>query len=102
MHISPNYRYVESVEEKHFFIGFDKSEYIHHYGYTYLNFAELLRILEENNVKCEIDTTIDRNIPSIYGDDDITKFKISYTPKNEIEDKKGHQLKKVRKEFFYV
>lgn len=92
------YRYVKSTEQREFFFGFSQSETIYKYGYLYLNLAKLLEEFEKNNVKYEIDTTVDRFTPSIYRNDTNTRFIISYNPKKEIESEKETQLKKVRKE----
>lgn len=92
------YRYVKSTEQRKFFVGFAQSETLYKYGYLYLNLAKLLEEFEKNNVKYEIDTTVDRFTPSIYRDDINTRFKISYNPKKEIQSEKEPQLKKVRKE----
>ena len=75
-------KHLENVEKRNYFMNFPQSDYIHHYGYTYLNFAELLKIFNENNVGWMIDNTIDR---SIYNDEDVTKFKITYNPINEMD-----------------
>lgn len=91
------YRYVKSTEQRQFFVGFAQSETIYNYGYLYLSLAKLLEEFEKNNVKYEIDTTVDRYVPAIYRDDTSTRFVISYSPKKEIESEKGHQLKKVKK-----
>ena len=92
------YRYVKSTEQREFFVGFAQSETIYNYGYLYLSLAKLLEEFEKNDVKYEIDTTVDRFAPAMYRDDTATRFAISYSPKKEIESEKGHQLKKVRKE----
>ena len=92
------YRYVKSTEERDFFIGFSQSETIYNYSYLYLSLAKLLEQFEKNNVKCEIDTTVDKFAPAMYRDDTATNFVISYSPKKEIESEKGQQLKKVRKD----
>ena len=92
------YRYVKSTEQRKFFVGFAQSETIYNYGYLYLSLAKLLEEFEKNDVKYEIDTTVDRFTPALYRDDTATRFVISYSPKKEIESEKGHQLKKVRKE----
>ena len=92
------YRYVKSAEQRGFFVGFAQSETIYNYGYLYLSLAKLLEQFEKNNVKCEIDTTVDRYAPTMYRDDTVTNFVISYSPKREIESEKGQQLKKVRKD----
>ena len=92
------YRYVKSTEQREFFVGFAQSETIYNYGYLYLSLAKLLEEFEKNDVKYEIDTTLDRFTPALYRDDTATRFVISYSPKKEIESEKGHQLKKVRKE----
>lgn len=88
------YKYVKSTEQRDFFVGFAQSETIYNYGYLYLSLDKLLEEFGENNVKYEIDTTVDRFTPSVYRDDTATKFVISYSPKKEIEDEKGHQYKK--------
>lgn len=90
------YRYVKSTEQRGFFVGFAQSETIYNYGYLYLSLAKLLEQFEKNNVKCEIDTTVDRYAPTMYRDDTVTNFVISYSPKREIESEKGQQLKKER------
>lgn len=92
------YRYVKSTEQREFFVGFAQSETIYNYGYLYLSLAKLLEEFEKNDVKYEIDTTVDRFTPALYRDDTATRFAISYSLKKEIESEKGHQLKKVRKE----
>ena len=92
------YRYVKNTVQREFFVGFAQSETIYNYGYLYLSLAKLLEEFEKNNVKYEIDTTLDRFVPAMYRDDTATRFVISYSPKKEIESEKGHQLKKVRKE----
>lgn len=92
------YRYVKSTEQREFFVGFAQSETIYNYGYLYLSLAKLLEEFEKNDVKYEIDTTLDRFTPALYRDDTATRFVISYSPEKEIESEKGHQLKKVRKE----
>lgn len=92
------YRYVKSTEQREFFVGFAQSETIYNYGYLYLSLAKLLEEFEKNDVKYEIDTTLDRFTPALYRDDTATRFVISYSPKKEIESEKGPQLNKVRKE----
>lgn len=92
------YRYVKNTVQREFFVGFAQSETIYNYGYLYLSLAKLLEEFEKNNVKYEIDTTVDRFTPALYRDDTATRFLVSYSPKKEIESGKGHQLKKVRKE----
>ena len=92
------YRYVKNTEQREFFVGFAQSETINNYGYLYLSLAKLLEQFEKNNVKCEIDTTVDKFAPTMYRDDTATNFVISYSPKKEIESEKGQQLKKVRKD----
>lgn len=92
------YRYVKSTEQREFFVGFAQSETIYNYSYLYLSLAKLLEQFEKNNVKCEIDTTVDKFAPAMYRDDTATNFVISYSPKKEIESEKGQQLKKVRKD----
>ena len=92
------YKYVKNTVQREFFVGFAQSETIYNYGYLYLSLAKLLEEFEKNNVKYEIDTTVDRFTPALYRDDTATRFLISYSPKKEIESGKGHQLKKVRKE----
>lgn len=92
------YRYVKSTEQREFFLDFAQSETIYNYSYLYLSLAKLLEEFEKNDVKYEIDTTVDRFTPTLYRDDTATRFVISYSPKKEIESEKGHQLKKVRKE----
>ena len=90
------YRYVKNTEQREFFVGFAQSETFYNYGYLYLSLAKLLEQFEKNNVKCEIDTTVDRYAPTMYRDDTVTNFVISYSPKREIESEKGQQLKKER------
>lgn len=92
------YRYVKNTVQREFFVGFAQSETIYNYGYLYLSLAKLLEEFEKNNVKYEIDTTVDRFTPALYRDDTATRFLVSYSPKKEIKSGKGHQLKKVRKE----
>ena len=92
------YRYVKSTEQREFFVGFAQSETIYNYGYLYLSLAKLLEEFEKNDVKYEIDTTVDRFVPAMYRDDTATRFVISYSPEKEIGSEKRHQLKKVRKE----
>lgn len=92
------YRYVKSTEQREFFVGFAQSETIYNYGYLYLSLTKLLEEFEKNDVKYEIDTTVDRFAPAMYRDDTATRFVISYSPEKEIESEKGHQLNKVRKE----
>lgn len=92
------YRSVKNTVQREFFVGFAQSETIYNYGYLYLSLAKLLEEFEKNNVKYEIDTTMDRFTPAMYRDATATRFVISYSPKREIESEKGHQLKKVRKE----
>ena len=90
------YRYVKSTEQRAFFVGFAQSETIYNYGYLYLSLAKLLEEFENNNVRYEIDTNVDRFTSSVYRDDTATKFVISYSSKKEIESEKGHQLKKTK------
>lgn len=92
------YQYVESTTQRNFFIGFDQSETVYNYGYIYLSLSKLLEEFDNNNVMYKIDTTLDRFTRAAYRDDTVTKFVISYSPKKEIEDNKGPQLKKVRKD----
>ena len=92
------YRYVKSTEQREFFVGFAQSETIYNYVYLYLSLAKLLEEFEKNDVKYEIDTTVDRFVPAMYRDDTATRFAISYSPKKEIESEKGHQLKKIKRE----
>ena len=75
------YKDLKNIEENHYFMDFDQTELIYNYKYIYLNFADLLKMFDENNIEYEIDTTINRNIPSMYRDDEVTKFKISYSKK---------------------
>jgi len=91
------YRYIKDTEQRNFFIGFSQTKTIYKYGYLYLSLAKLLEEFEKNNVKCEIDPTIDIYTPTIYRDDTSTKFVISYNPKKELEDNNEQQLKKVKK-----
>ena len=74
------YKYVKNTEQVEFFVGFAQSKTIYNYGYLYLNLAKLLDEFDKNNIKYEIDTAQDRNIPSAYIDERITKFLISYSP----------------------
>lgn len=92
------YDYVESTEERKFFVGFSQTETIYNYGHLYLNFAILLEEFDNNNIKYNIDITKDMHIRSIYRDDSVTNFVISYNPKKEIKEEKGYQLKKVRED----
>lgn len=92
------YKYVESAEQREFFIGFSQSETIYNYGYLYLNLAKLLEEFAKNNIEYEIDTTRDRYTPAIYRDDTATRFVISYSPKRKKESEKEYQLKKIKKE----
>ena len=92
------YRYVKNTEQREFFVGFAQSETIYNYGYLYLNLAKLLEEFEKNNIKYEIDTTVDKFTPAMYKDDTATRFAISYSPKKEIESERGQQLKKIIKE----
>lgn len=92
------YRYVKNTVQREFFVGFAQSETIYNYGYLYLSLAKLLEEFEKNNVKYEIDTTVDRFTPALYRDDTATRFLVSYSPKKEIESEKGHQLKKIKRE----
>ncbi|MGN1268543.1 MAG: hypothetical protein ACI4U0_03485 [Candidatus Aphodocola sp.] len=92
------YRYVRDTEQRNFFVGFAQTETIYKYGYLYLSLAKLLEEFEKNNIKYEIDTTLDRYTPSLYRDDKSTKFVISYNPQKKLESENGNQLKKVRKE----
>mgnify|MGYP001625402529 CR=1 FL=1 len=91
------YRYVKGTEERDFFVGFAQTETIYKYGYLYLSLAKLLEEFDKYNIKYEIDTTVDRYTPSLYGDNTSTKFVISYSPKKELESTKGQLLKKVKK-----
>ncbi|MEE3342584.1 MAG: hypothetical protein VZS44_00655 [Bacilli bacterium] len=88
------YDYVESTEEREFFVGFSQTETIYNYGHLYLNFAILLEEFDQNNIKYNIDITKDMHTRSIYRDDSVTNFVISYNPKKELEEEKGYQLKK--------
>lgn len=90
------YRYIKDIEQRNFFVGFPQTENNYKYGYLYLNLAKLLEEFDKNNIKYEIDTTVDRYTPSLYRDDASTKFVISYNL--EKDNKKRHQLKKVKKE----
>ena len=92
------YRYVKGSEQRDFFVGFAQTETIYKYGYLYLSLEKLLKIFKENNIKYEIDTTVDRYIPSISRDDTSTKFVISYNPQKELESDKEYLLKKIKKE----
>lgn len=91
------YKYVVGSEQRHFFVGIAQSETVYNYDYLYLNFSKLLESFDNNNISYEIDTTEDR-LSSMYRDDKITRFRISYTPKKELESEKGHQLRKVKKD----
>ncbi len=90
------YRYVTGTETRHFFVRFDQTETVNKYGYLYLNLEKLLKVFEVANISFEIETAIDRYTPFIYRDDSSTRFVISYNPKKELENGKGHQLKKVK------
>lgn len=68
---------------------------------VYLSLGKLLDEFEKYNIKYKIiNTPKDRSLPPKYRDIETTRFIISYNPKkeieDEIEDEKGHQLKKVR------
>lgn len=91
------YRYVKGTEEREFFVGFAQTETIYKYGYLYLSLAKLLEEFDKYNIKYEIDTTVDRYTPSLYGDNTSTKFVISYSPKKELESTKEQPLKKVKR-----
>lgn len=91
------YRYIKDIEQRNFFVGFPQTENNYKYGYLYLNLAKLLEEFDKNNIKYEIDTTVDRYTPSLYRDDASTKFVISYNL--EKDNKKRHQLKKVKKRY---
>lgn len=92
------YRYVKDTEQRNFFIGFSQTETIFKYGYIYLSLEKLLKEFENNDIKYEIDTIVDRYTPSVYRDDTATKFVISYSPKKDLKNNNGYQLKKTKKE----
>lgn len=91
------YEYVKSAEQREFFVGFSQSKTIYNYDYIYLSLSTLIKEFENNNIKIEIDETVDRFAPAMYRDDSVTKFVISYYPK-KIKSENGHQLKKARNE----
>lgn len=88
------YRYVKSRQPRNIFVRFSQTEEIYNYDYLYLSLEKLLEEFEKKNIKYEIDTTEDRDIPSMYRDEKTTKFVISYSPKKEKEREKVYQLKK--------
>ena len=96
------YRYVKSTERREFFVGFSQSETIYKYGYLYLNLAKLLEEFEKNNVKYEIDTTVDRFTPSIYIDDINTRFKIASTNTALLPERKIPASKIAIKIIFFI
>ena len=91
------YRYIKETKTKEYFVGLTQTETINKYGYLYLSLEKLLTKFEENNVKYEVDTPINRYTSSIYRDDTSTRFIISYTPQKNLKNNEEHQLKKVKK-----
>ncbi len=92
------YRYVTDTEEVEFYCGWDRSETVYHYGYLILSLPQLLEEFEKNGIKYNINVDVNRSLPPMCRDDRYTKFEISYCPKRDLNDEKGPQLKKVKKE----
>lgn len=84
------YKYVSSVEECEFFVGFLQTERINHYSYMYLNLEKLLEEFEKQGITYSVDIHRNDRIRSAYRDDLETNLVIRYCPKKEIE---GYQYK---------
>lgn len=91
------YKYVQSREERKYFIGFEQTEMINHYGFVFIKLDQLLELLAEHDIEYKVDETIDRYTPSYCRDDSETKIIISYNPKKEIKEE-GPKLAKTKKE----
>lgn len=73
------YKFVNSTEERKFFIGVMQTETIYKYGYLYFSLAKLLEIFDKNGIACEIDFN------ALSKDDTSTRFLIRYSKKNKLE-----------------
>lgn len=90
------YRYETNRETREFFLDFVRKNEFIKYDYIYLNFSKLLKMFEENNIKCELDISEDKHLSSSYKDDSITKFIISYNLNKKLETDNGRQLIKTK------
>ncbi len=88
------YSYVDSTEERTYFVGFLHRETINHYGEIYLDFAKLLELLKENDVSCSLYTPEDTYASSFYRDDFAIKFTLSYGKKKDLDSEDIPSLKK--------
>ena len=79
------YKYVESTEERKFYLKYPRTETYYNYGYLYISLDELLKEFEEKGISYKIDekNDIDGYMRTAYRDDTETKFVISYNPKKE-------------------
>ena len=73
------YKYIKDVEEREFFLGFNRVEKTNKYGYIYLNYSKLFSIFEQNNINYEIDL----NVNNYNSGDQETNFILSYNPLKE-------------------
>ena len=88
------YKYVESTEERSYFVGFTHTETINKYGYMYLDLAKLLELLKENDITWSLDTTKDLYGSYAYRDDSDIKFKLSYGKKKDLDGEDTPSLKR--------
>lgn len=88
------YKYVESTEEREFYLKYPRTETFYNYGYLYISLDELLKEFEEKGISYKIDAKDDMHgyMRTAYRDDTETKFVISYNPKKE----KNNGSKKTR------
>ena len=88
------YKYVESTEERSYFVGFTHTETINKYGYIFLDLAKLLELLKENDITWSVDTTKDLYGSYAYRDDSDIKFKLSYGKKKDLDGEDTPSLKR--------
>ncbi len=76
------YKFVNSMEERKFFIGVMQTEIIYKYAYLYFSLAKLLEIFDKNEIACKIDFN------TLSKDDTSTRFLIRYSKKNKLENER--------------
>ena len=88
------YKYVESTEERSYFVGFTHTETIYNYCYIYLDFAKLLELLKENDISCTLYTPEDTYISSRYREHFAIEFTLSYGKKKDLDSEDTPSLKR--------
>lgn len=89
------YRYAYATEQTYNFNTFGRFDSNNEYKNIYLNYAKLIEILDNNNIKFRINPEVDCYAP-IEKNDLNTEFVFSYSTTKKLNDENGYQLKKTR------